>query len=140
MAGKSESPLDKQNKKILAANLKRLTSSRGKKQIDVSKGTKISLSTLNGYYQGKRLPSPGNVQKIADYFSVNKSDIDPRFKNIGYQPSKDNKINELDSNMTDEDIDKIIDSMRSFEGRDISEAQRAALRASMKGILKGMDN
>ncbi len=78
MAGKSESPLDKQNKKILAANLKRLTSSRGKKQIDVSKGTKISLSTLNGYYQGKRLPSPGNVQKIADYFSVNKSDIDPR--------------------------------------------------------------
>ena len=43
-------------------------------------------------------------------------------------------------NVDEEKIDEIVAGMRSFGGKEISEAQKAALKASIKGILKGMDN
>ncbi|HEK9117892.1 TPA: helix-turn-helix transcriptional regulator, partial [Streptococcus equi subsp. equi] len=49
------------------------------KQVELSKATGIPPSTLTGYVKGTSLPIPGNVQKIADYFGLMKSDIDPRF-------------------------------------------------------------
>ena len=49
------------------------------KQVELSKATGIPPSTLTGYVKGTPLPIPGNVQKIADYFELMKSDIDPRF-------------------------------------------------------------
>ena len=41
----------------------------------------IPKSTLTGYVKGTSLPTPGNIQKIADYFNVKKSDLDLRFSN-----------------------------------------------------------
>ena len=125
MGGRKESPLDRQNKLILSANLKRLASSRNLKQVDISKATKISLSTLNGYFQGHRLPTPGNVQKLADFFNVNKSDIDPRFKNIGYQPKDD-----------DSSIRHYVSNLRSFNGKPITEAERKAIEAMTISFLR----
>lgn len=49
------------------------------KQVELSKATGIPPSTLTGYVKGTPLPIPCNVQKIADYFELMKSDIDPRF-------------------------------------------------------------
>jgi hypothetical protein len=42
----------------------------------------IPKSTLTGYVQGTSLPTAGNVQKLADYFNVKKSDLDLRFANM----------------------------------------------------------
>ena len=36
---------------------------------------------MTGYVKGTSLPTPGNVQKIADYFRIKKSDLDLRFTN-----------------------------------------------------------
>lgn len=49
------------------------------KQVELSKAAGIPPSTLTGYVKGTSLPIPDNVQKIADYFELMKSDIDPRF-------------------------------------------------------------
>lgn len=81
MARPEETPQDKNNKAVIAKRLNSLLQERNKKQVDIHKTTGIPTSTLTGYFKGTSLPTPGNVQKIADFFMVNKSDIDPRFKN-----------------------------------------------------------
>ncbi|HEL1790681.1 TPA: helix-turn-helix transcriptional regulator [Streptococcus suis] len=65
---------------VISTNINRYLTEQNKKQIDLSRGTGIPPSTLTGYVKGTSLPIPGNVQKIADYFGLKKSDIDPRFK------------------------------------------------------------
>lgn len=75
-------PQDKEYKKVISATLNELLQLSGKKQIDITRQTGIPASTLTGYFKGTRLPSPVNVQKLADFFTVLKSDVDPRFKKI----------------------------------------------------------
>lgn len=65
---------------IVSGNLKRILEERNLKQSQVADAIKIPRSTFNDYVKGNTLPVPGNVQKIADYFGLLKSDIDPRFK------------------------------------------------------------
>ena len=75
-------PQDKEYKKVISATFNELLQLSGKKQIDITRQTGIPASTLTGYFKGTRLPSPVNVQKLADFFNVLKSDVDPRFKKI----------------------------------------------------------
>lgn len=72
-------PQDKEDMKVFSANLNAILSDRNCKQVELSKATGIPASTLTGYVKGTSLPIPGNVQKIADYFGVLKSTLDPRF-------------------------------------------------------------
>lgn len=67
-------------KKVISENIQRLMNKRGWKQIHLSEASGISKSTLSDYINHKTLINPGNVQKIADAFGVQKSEIDPSFK------------------------------------------------------------
>lgn len=80
MARGKLTPYDEANKKIVSARITNLLDARNKTQKELSSKTKIPTSTLTGYVKGHTLPSPGNVQKIADFFGVYKSQIDPRFE------------------------------------------------------------
>lgn len=68
--------------KIFSANLNSFLASHNIKQAELARGTGIPASTLTGYVKGTSLPIPGNVQKIADFFHVKKSDLDPRFMSV----------------------------------------------------------
>ena len=72
-------PQDKEDMKVFSANLNAILSDKNCKQVELSRATGIPASTLTGYVKGTSLPIPGNVQKIADYFGVLKSTLDPRF-------------------------------------------------------------
>ena len=72
-------PQDKEDMKVFSANLNSILSERNCKQAELSRATGIPPSTLTGYVKGTSLPIPGNVQKIADFFGVPKSTLDPRF-------------------------------------------------------------
>lgn len=76
-----KSPQDKENKQFFSAKFNELLSLHNKKQVDVHRDLNIPKSTITGYVKGTSLPTMGNLQKIADYFGVLKSDIDLRFKN-----------------------------------------------------------
>lgn len=52
---------------------------KGVRQIDLHNNTDIPKSTITGYVKGSSLPTPGNLQKIADFLNVKKSDLDLRF-------------------------------------------------------------
>ena len=72
-------PQDKEDMKVFSANLNSILSDKNCKQAELSRATGIPPSTLTGYVKGTSLPIPGNVQKIADFFGVPKSVLDPRF-------------------------------------------------------------
>ncbi|MCQ9211624.1 MULTISPECIES: LexA family transcriptional regulator [unclassified Streptococcus] len=72
-------PQDKLDMQEFSRRLNNLLSERNCTQAELARQTKIPPSTLTGYVKGTSLPVPGNVQKIADFFGLLKSDIDPRF-------------------------------------------------------------
>ncbi|UWM91240.1 LexA family transcriptional regulator [Streptococcus parauberis] len=72
-------PQDEEYKKIISARLNQLLSENNIKQSHLADALEIPRSSFNEYIKGNTLPNPGNVQKIADYFGLMKSDIDPRF-------------------------------------------------------------
>lgn len=78
--GRGEStPKDQEWMQIISNNINFLLSEKGLTQAALSRGTGIPASTLTGYVKGTSLPIVGNIQKIADFFNVEKADLDPRF-------------------------------------------------------------
>ena len=72
-------PNDIEIRKNISKNINRLLSISNKKQIDIHNSTGIPKSTLTGYVKGTSTPNHGNIQKLANFFGVKKSEIDPRF-------------------------------------------------------------
>ena len=98
-------PQDKEDMKVFSANLNAILSDRNCKQVELSRATGIPASTLTGYVKGTSLPIPGNVQKIADYFGVLKSTLDPRF-------ASEDSSNEITSPPTTSPIQSIYDKLK----------------------------
>lgn len=69
------SPQDLINREIFSTNLNMLMAKKNIKQIDIHNKLGIPKSTITGYVKGRSLPTAGNVQKLADFFGVLKSDI-----------------------------------------------------------------
>lgn len=111
-------PLQQENRALFAKNINHLLIKTNKKQIDLAEGTGIPKATISRYVKGGSTPTVGNVQKIADFFNVSKSDIDPRFKNnsdssSGYFYYSEN---------APVDLDELIENQipMAFQGREIN--------------------
>jgi len=112
----SLTPEERRYKKVIAKNLNDLLVATSKRKIDVHKATGIPVSTLTGYFQGKTLPNSNNVQAMADFFGILKSDIDPRF-GPGYS------IN------NDVDLDRIIkEGTATYKSKPLSAELSKAIR------------
>ncbi len=73
------SPQDLKNREYFSNNLNRVMKEKGIRQIDLHNALEIPKSTITGYVKGRSMPTSGNLQKLADYLGVKKSDLDPRF-------------------------------------------------------------
>ncbi|HEV1622292.1 TPA: helix-turn-helix domain-containing protein [Streptococcus pneumoniae] len=73
------SPQDLKNREYFSNNLNRVMKEKGIRQIDLHNTLEIPKSTITGYVKGRSMPTSGNLQKLADYLGVKKSDLDPRF-------------------------------------------------------------
>lgn len=120
MARAELTPLEIQTKVITSRNLNNLLEAKGGKKTDIHKKTGIPTSTLSDYFTGKTLPNPGNLQKLADYFGVWKSDIDPRFKQNIELPRRGISSTEFftavadDNNLTGERKTEFVNSLQDF--------------------------
>lgn len=133
MPRNSMSDFDKQVRHEISTNLKKLLESRGLTQVELSELVNIPASTLSGYFAERSTPTAGNIQKLADFFGVNKSDIDPRYNYIlstgieceqggDYMDTRDNISKNLiqlleENNMTRADLAKILNVSESTVGK-----------------------
>lgn len=107
MARSELTPLDESYKPLIARRINNLLNIQHKKQVDLHKGTGIPSSTITGYVKGRTLPTPGNVQKMADFFNVRKSDIDPRFSN-SHDNQHLNKLTDIYTQLNDQRQHKVV--------------------------------
>lgn len=64
---------DELQKKIFSENLNRLLQDREKTQSEVAKEIDVSPQTFNTWTQGIAIPRMEKIQRLADYFHVEKS-------------------------------------------------------------------
>ena len=89
-------PQEKEAMEFVSTKIRQLLDENNLKQSHLADKLDIPRSSFNEYVRGNALPRPGNVQKIADYFGLLKSDIDPRFKsNKPTHPSTPQKPSDL---------------------------------------------
>lgn len=70
------------NKDILSKNLKKYIARSGKDRSEIAKELNLSYSTLTDWVNGKKYPRINNIEKLAEYFKVSKSDLIEDFEEI----------------------------------------------------------
>ncbi len=63
------------NKNVFASNLKRYMEVKGKNRNDISEALGISYFTVSDWVNGKKYPRMDKVEKLANYFGIQKSDL-----------------------------------------------------------------
>jgi len=76
------------NKEVLAKNLKKYIAKSGKDRGDIAADLGMSYSTLTDWINGNKYPRINNIEKLAIYFNVSKSDLIEDFEEI----KKDNDV------------------------------------------------
>lgn len=64
-----------ENKDVLSKNLKSYISKSGKDRGQIAEELELSYSTLTDWVNGKKYPRINNIEKLASYFEVSKSDL-----------------------------------------------------------------
>lgn len=70
------------NKDILSKNLKKYIARSGKDRSEIADDLDLSYSTLTDWINGKKYPRINNIEKLATYFNVSKSELIEDFEEI----------------------------------------------------------
>ena len=70
------------NKEILAKNLKKYIAKSGKDRTTVAEDLNLSYSTLTDWVNGNKYPRINNIEKLAAYFGISKSELIEDFEDI----------------------------------------------------------
>ena len=70
------------NKEVLAKNLKKYIYKSGKERSQVAEDLGLPYSTVTDWVNGKKYPRINNIEKLAAYFGVSKSELIEDFGEI----------------------------------------------------------
>lgn len=70
------------NKDVFAKNLKKYIAKCGKDRGDIATDLGLPYSTVTDWINGKKYPRINNIEKLAMYFDVSKSDLIEDFEEI----------------------------------------------------------
>lgn len=70
------------NKETLAKNLKTYITKSGKDRSTIAEDLGLSYSTMTDWVNGKKYPRINNIEKLAAYFNVSKSELIEDFEEI----------------------------------------------------------
>lgn len=66
---------EKELNQIIAVNISRLLDQQGKSQFDLADYVGVSQSAVSNWCKGKKTPRMSKIDKICEFFGVNRSDI-----------------------------------------------------------------
>lgn len=67
--------MDKREYEIFSKNLSKYVAESGRTQMEIAKAVGVSAPTFNMWLNKKALPRMDKVQRLADYFGIDKSDL-----------------------------------------------------------------
>lgn len=74
------------NKDIMSKNIKKYVQRSGKSRSEISRDLGVSYSTFSDWYNGNTYPRIDKIEKLANYFNINKSDLVEEHQN--FSPKK----------------------------------------------------
>ena len=113
------SPQDLKNREFFSENLNRIMKEKNIRQMDLHNALGIPKSTLTGYVKGRSMPTAGNLQKLADFLHVKKSDLDPRFLHNNLDEIARHELSEFYKKLMEDGIDDILARFIMTELNDI---------------------
>ena len=111
---------------MFAERLKTLRLEAKMTQKDISNKLKISQPTYQRYEKSEREPNQEMVQKIANLFNVS---IDYLFGNT----------DEKNSTKVEDDLEKSLDTFKSFDGKPMSDHDRDVIRELLRDMFDDED-
>lgn len=70
------------NKEVMSKNLKKYITKSGKDRSTIAEELNLSYSTLTDWVNGNKYPRINNIEKLAAYFNVSKSELIEDFEKI----------------------------------------------------------
>lgn len=112
------------NKEVFARNLKKYMKMSGKDRKEVGKALGLPYSTLTDWMNGNKYPRINNIEKLAEYFGISKSDLIEDFED----KKKDNdKLATIIVKLRmDKDLLDVVDKLVSLDKAQVE---------SLKGLL-----
>lgn len=107
------------NKEIMAKNIQKLMHTNGIDRKKLADDLNISYTTISDWVNGKTYPRIDKIELLANYFKVTKSQLVESGNSLSKDDSKD--------------LDKMLDSAMSFNGKPMSENDREVIRAYLEG-------
>ena len=113
---------DELQKRIFSENLKRLMEEQNLTQADVAKSIGVSPQTVNTWVRGIALPRMGKIQRLADYFRVDKSDLLEDTANNKKTYYSDPEVGKIVNELKDRpDLRVLLDASRDLDESDMFE-------------------
>ena len=113
---------DELQKRIFSENLKRLMEEQNLTQADVAKSIGVSPQTFNTWVRGIALPRMGKIQRLADYFRVDKSDLLEETANNKKTYYSDPEVGKIVNELKDRpDLRVLLDASRDLDESDMFE-------------------
>lgn len=76
---------DFEERKIFAGNLREIMKEKGVTQQTLAQAVGVSDASVSFWLSGQKYPSPGKVQKIADFLGVRKSQLIDKYPPVNYK-------------------------------------------------------
>lgn len=105
--------METENKEIFSKNLKKFIAKSGKDRNEVAKDLDMSYSTLTEWINGKKYPRIHNVEKLAEYFGISKSDLIEDFEKT--KKDNDRLATIIVKMRTNKDLLDIVDQISSMD-------------------------
>ena len=133
----TEAKKEKNQKKIFSENLNKLLQDRKKSQLEVANDIGVAPQTFNSWAKGVAIPRMGKVQRLADYFHVEKSPLldEPREAITFYTAFKDQKDADLaEKVVNNKSFANLVDLLTKLPEEDVTKAADNIIQ------LMGLDN
>jgi transcriptional regulator with XRE-family HTH domain len=101
------------NKDILSKNLKKYISKSGKDRSTIAEELELSYSTLTDWVNGKKYPRINNIERLAVYFGVTKTELIEDFEEI--KKDNDRLVAIIVKLRTNKDLVNVVDKLSSLD-------------------------
>jgi transcriptional regulator with XRE-family HTH domain len=110
------------NKEVLAKNLKKYIAKSGKDRSDIAKEVGLPYSTMTDWVNGKKYPRIDNIEKLAGYFNVSKSDLIEDFEEI--KKDNDRLVSIIVKLRTNKELVNVVDKLSSLDKSKLEQLSR----------------
>lgn len=107
------------NRKILADNLKTLRMKKKLSQSQFAEIFHVSQQTVGAWETGRSIPGSDTLNSLADYFQV----------------STDNLLGRKQTNVTDSDLEDMLDNAHSYDGKPMDSHDRALIKQYLEALF-----